>query len=595
MPLDLQTRAEFRPATLDRKARTVELILSTGASVERWDMSGRFLEQLEISERAVDLSRLPVPLLDGHRQDGVESILGVVESARIEAGQLVGKVRLSARQEALLDDIEAGIITSVSIGYQVEKVAEHTDNDGRKVRKVIRWQLMEASFVSVAADPKARVRSSEMDTQTTTAAQAVTTTTPPAAQTRAQVNAEIRALARTVNLGAAEADTLIDREATVEEARAELMAIAQRRQNTTPIVTAMHPIDSPTAVRTRMAEAVVARCDARHKPSEAARPFMEMTLVDMLRDLGIRAGHFSTTTPINEMLQRMHVTPDFPLLLGDTMNRVMQSDYQAAPATLKATGRQSTNRDFRARTKIKLSEAATLLPQPEGAEVQYSTLEEAKETIKLDTYARGFVISRQAIINDDLGAFNDMARKWGQAAVEFEGQFLVDMIVKNSGVGPTMDDGKALFHADHGNLAGSAAAITEASLGLARKAMRLQKGLTGKPINVTPKYLVVHPAKETEAEKVLAAIQPTKTADVNPFAGSLQLLVDARLPSETRWYVSADPAQIDGLEYCYLQGEEGPQVFTEVGFDVDGVKMKVRLDFGAAFLDWRGWYMNPGA
>lgn len=593
MPLDLQTRAEFRPATLDRKQRTVELILSTGAPVQRMGIDGPFTERLRISAEAVDLSRLPVPLLDGHRQDGVDSILGTLEAARIEDGQLVGRVRLSARRADLLDDIEAGVIRSVSIGYQIHSIDERTGPDGRKVRTATRWELMEVSFVPVPADPEARVRSNTMPDGTTTAP-AVTTQTPAATQTRAAVNAEIRALARTVNLGTAEADALIDREATVDEARAELMAIAQRRQTTTPTVTAVHQIDSPDAIRTRMVDALQARVNPRHTPSEAARPYVGMHILDLARELATRQGIATTGMSQAELVTRLHTISDFPLILGDTMNRELRTAYMAAPATLKTAARQRTNRDFRARTMLQLSEFPTLQRINEGGEYTYGTVAESRETVKLDTYGRALSASRALLINDDVGFLSDMPGKWGQATTEFEGQFLVDLITQNSGAGPTMSDGQPLFHSTHGNI-GTAAAITEAALSAARQSMRMQKGLTGKPINVTPRYLVVHPAKETEAEKLLAAIQPANTSDVNPFAGRLQLLVDARLPSANRWYVAADPAQIDGLEYAYLQGEEGPQVFTEVGFDVDGVKIKVRLDFGAAFLDWRGWYMNPGA
>jgi len=48
------------------------VILSTGAAVLRHGIEGAFTEQLEISADVVDLSRLPVPVpvLDGHRQDG---------------------------------------------------------------------------------------------------------------------------------------------------------------------------------------------------------------------------------------------------------------------------------------------------------------------------------------------------------------------------------------------------------------------------------------------------------------------------------------------------------------------------------------------
>ena len=64
--------------------------------------------------------------------------------------------------------------------------------------------------------------------------------------------------------------------------------------------------------------------------------------------------------------------------------------------------------------------------------------------------------------------------------------------------------------------------------------------------------------------------------------------------SATRWYLIADLAQIDGLEFAYLAGAPGPQIETQAGFRIDGIETKVRLDYGAGFVDWRGWYANPG-
>ena len=42
-------------------------------------------------------------------------------------------------------------------------------------------------------------------------------------------------------------------------------------------------------------------------------------------------------------------------------------------------------------------------------------------------------------------------------------------------------------------------------------------------------------------------------------------------------------------------GGEGAYIETRNGFDVDGVEIKCRLDFGAKAIDWRGLYKNPGA
>ena len=62
-----------------------------------------------------------------------------------------------------------------------------------------------------------------------------------------------------------------------------------------------------------------------------------------------------------------------------------------------------------------------------------------------------------------------------------------------------------------------------------------------------------------------------------------------------RWYVAADPGEIDGLEFAYLSGNEGPQVESRSGWDVDGVEIRVILDFGAGFIDHQGWFMNARA
>ena len=51
----------------------------------------------------------------------------------------------------------------------------------------------------------------------------------------------------------------------------------------------------------------------------------------------------------------------------------------------------------------------------------------------------------------------------------------------------------------------------------------------------------------------------------------------------------------DTIEYAYLEGQQGAYIETRNGFDVDGVEIKCRLDFGAKAIDWRGLYKNPGA
>ncbi|MBC7286008.1 MAG: peptidase U35, partial [Hoeflea sp.] len=232
-----------------------------------------------------------------------------------------------------------------------------------------------------------------------------------------------------------------------------------------------------------------------------------------------------------------------------------------------------------------LGESSDLEIVNELGEFKSGTMDESAETFKLATYGKIFGISRQALVNDDLGAFTQIPAKLGAAARAFESLQLVAKIEAN----PQLSDGIAVFDASgHGNAA-SAAASLDADLAAARLAMRSQTGLSGGLIDVTPRFVLVPPDLETDMEKALSAIQATKTNDVNPFA-ALSLVVEPRLASATKWYVVADPAMVDGLEFAYLEGAPGPQIESKVGFEVDGVQTKVRLDFGCGWIDHRGWY-----
>jgi hypothetical protein len=353
--------------------------------------------------------------------------------------------------------------------------------------------------------------------------------------------------------------------------------------------------EDPAIRCARIGEALYARANPAHDLSDAARPFYGLTMPEIARDMLKRSG-VSTVgmTPATLITRALHTTSDFSLILGDTVNRTLRAAYQSAPSGVKMLAKQSNARDFRAKRRLQLSEAPLPEKVSEAGEFTSGTLAEAEETYKLDTFGRIIAVSRQALINDDLGAFTDLSARIGVAAADFESQFLVDLLVKNAAAGPTMSDGRNLFHADHGNV-GAAGAPGLATFSEARQLMRRQKGLSGRIISVTPRYVMVPPELETVAEEALATIAPTRTDDVNVFSGKFALVVEPRLTNATRWYVTAAPAEIDGLEYAYLDGAPGPQIESRNGFELDGVQIKVRLDFGAGFVDWRGWFTNAGA
>jgi hypothetical protein len=407
---------------------------------------------------------------------------------------------------------------------------------------------------------------------------------------------EIRSAVRSAGLGDAFADDLVNRGVGLHEAQSVIFTQLQRRDG--PMIHNNAPYDNggtnaPTTIR-HMAEALAAR-HGGPAPSADAREYLHLRCVDMARACldrhGVTTRLLSPATIITRALG--HTSGDFPALLQQTGNRTLRQAYTAYVGGVRRIARESTAPDFRAKSRLMLGEAPQLVKVNEQGEVTYGTMAESKASYSLATYARIFGITRQALVNDDLGAFVDFSGRMGRAAAEFVAAQLAALLTSN----PTMADGVALFHANHANL-GTAAAIAIASLGEALKLMRLQKGLDGlTPIDATPRFLVVPAALEVIARQYVAQINATKASDVNPFTADLDVVVDPRLDasSATAWYVAADPAVVDTLEYSYLEGEPGPQIETRAGFTIEGVETKVRLDFGCGCLDFRGLVKNAGA
>lgn len=588
-------RAEILPKTLNEADRTVEIVWSTGADVRRQDFDGDFVERLSLDPTHVDLSRLSngASVLNAHQQRDAENVIGVVLEASVDGHEGRATIRLSARSsvEPILEDIKTGILRHVSVGYSVEEWVESTDpKSGERVRTAVQWTPNELSLVPVPADPGATVRAKEKSMPDTNSGVTLSD--------RAKLNREIRSIMNIAGLSSAVADELIDNGSTADQARQRAFDELAKRGGG-PIQTQTASIitdnEDPAVRAARMGEAVFARINPNHEPSEPSRQYFGHTFRDLAIDCLRRRGESVTALSTGSLVERgLHTTSDFPLIFGDAVGRTLRMAYEAAPQGIKTVAKQANARDFRAKSRIILGEAETLDWVGEGGEFRYGSMPEAAESYRIDTFGKIFAISRQAIVNDDLGAFADPARRFGQAAAEFEAQFLVDLLETGNGAGPVMSDGTTLFQSEHANLAETGGPPTPDAFSTCRKSMRLQKGLSGKPINVVPKYVLVPAELETEAEQALSTVTAAMTQDVNVFANGLTLIVEPRLSDSRRWYVAADPNQVDGLEYAYLEGEPGPQIETRVGFEIDGVQTRVRLDFGAGFVDWRSWFSNSG-
>ena len=578
-----------------------------------------WVEILGHKSSEVDLSRLNsgAPVLANHDRGATASTspmasIGVVDKAWIEDGVGRAEIRLSRRPEiaGLLQDIADGIVRNVSVGYQInERTLLRSHSDAPDEYRVTSWTPMEISLVDLPADATIGIgrsqnfevvqlpdsgdtqrKESTMDNKEQDQLNLDVIRREATAAERARVT-EINEAVRGLRLDQSFADELIAKDTSADEARRLAIAKAAERSNDTikpPMGHIETLVDEVETRRAGVEEALLHRYNpAQHKLSDNGKRFSGLSLIEIGRELLTQRGVDIRGMSRDQIATRaMLTTGDFPYILANVANKTLRQAYEAAPQTFKPFTRMVTAPDFKTIARTALGDSPTLEKVNEHGEYKYGSVSEARETYAIASYGKIVALTRQTLINDDLSAFTRLPEMFGRAAADLESDTVWGIITANA----ALADSIALFHASHGNLP-AGAAISVAQLGVCRAAMRVQTGLDGRKINVTPRYLLVPAALETIAQQFTSqAYAASASSSINPFAGALQVLAEPRLDtaSTTAWYMAADPAQIDTIEYAYLEGNQGVYLETKDGWEIDGVEFKARLDFGAKAIDFRG-------
>ena len=656
--LPLQMRQASLAASEGSDNRTFEVIFTTGATVRRYSFLNEetYDEELMVGGKNVRLDRLNAgaPVLDTHDDFSLSSVIGVVisGSARIEngIGKATIKIDAGAESEPILRKIRDGIIRNVSVGYRVHRYEVTREDGSVPIYRAVDWEPYELSLVPIPADAGASIRKSSREficelmqppqkettmTDTNLPDTNIPETPPvevpaapapapnpgaqpepddaPAPATPAEAVlsertriSEIQKITRAAQLPETLALRMVNDGTSIKKARKVVLDELARQGSQQPEIRSHVSIvrDEIDSIRAIAENALLHRHDPQtYKLDDGAREYRGMTLMEIGRDLLKRRGVDTRGMSKSEVAGTMlgletrgglHSTSDFANIVLNVANKTLRQAYDAAPQTFKPFARQVTAPDFKTIARVQLGDAPTLDKINESGEFKRGTVSDGKEQYALATYGKVVGINRQTIINDDLGAFTRLPEMFGRAAADLQSDTVWGIITANAAMG----DGTALFHANHANLSGTASTINVAALGEGRAGMRKQKGLNGRFINVMAKYLIVPAAIETVAEQFVTQtnIIYTKNSDYNPFANKLQVIAEPRLDAASliSWYLAADPSQIDTVEYCFLEGQEGVYLESRLGFDVDGLELKARLDFAAKAIDWRGFWKNPG-
>ena len=307
----------------------------------------------------------------------------------------------------------------------------------------------------------------------------------------------------------------------------------------------------------------------------------------------------NATTSDSEFMASM-TTSDFPILLKEGSKRILDHGFEKAATTWQLLVNRVAHPDFRPYTSVARQGVPANVWQPivEGGEPKDFTLSENGEVAKIESKAASFKITRQMLINDDLGAFTDMLSDFAQSANEHINACVYAFIeTRDAYAGYKTKDGKPLFDASHNNkFTGAASALSEDALFKVRTAMARQKDVFGNKIRVMPQFLIVPPELKDTAVKLMvssATLEANMNSGVkNILQGAYQIVSDPELENAKAWYLAAAKA----INFGYL-AETGGKPIIELADKsvVEGLHYQGVLDFAIYANKYQLIAQNVGA
>jgi hypothetical protein len=626
----IERSAFVRPTSANEEDRTIDLVIASENPV------GGYV--LRCAPDAVQLGEAPIPVMLDHASS-VDRMAGRLTGLRFEDEALVGRAQFVDAPGAEMgwQLARSGCAVSVRALFSAGDVVS-LNADADLVRS---WRLAHVALVPEGADTVCLTRSSDSTPMTTenagvdpvqAVAPEVAVETAPAAPEAAVERAaapaapatdvlemrrelEIRRAAGEARLPVETVDRLLqDTKGERDSVRWMMAVVREQRLAQERMSTAGHPAQIPVLSVQRDAgektlhgieRAVAYRAGAERELADEGRDFQHLSMKEIARELLELRGVNTRGMSVNQLVDRsFHSTSDFPNLMLNVASKSLIQAYSEEPQTWRPLARREDLPDFKEATEVDF--VGRMVPEKllEGGEYKSRTMVDGKRTWKIDTYAQKVMVTRQLIINDDLGALSRVPQVLGAGFAVLENNMAWELLTTGSvtsnqtyGGGATVGiDNKALFHQDHNNTGSGAIGI--AGMDTARQKLRKQKDAAGNYFGLEPAFLIVPPELEVTALQFLfpTGYAPSTLTGVNPFAGAVQLIVENRLSDDSTalWYLAARPNRVDLIKYGYLRGESGPTITTTEKRDPDGLQLLARFDFGVTLPHYAGFYRSTG-
>ena len=301
---------------------------------------------------------------------------------------------------------------------------------------------------------------------------------------------------------------------------------------------------------------------------------------------------------IRDVLEAAFSTMSLPGIMSNVANKFLLQGYNSVEASWQKISSTRNVSDFKTVTSYRMNGDMVFEQVAPDGEIKHGTVSEESYTNKVDTYGKMFSVTRQDIVNDDLGALTDIPRMIGRGY-----HLKLNALIWNEFL-----DNASFFTSGRGNLTTDALDID--GLETASIAFDEQEDPDGNPLLAQAKYLLVPPALYVTATNIFngVTVNETTTANVpspntNAFAGAYEIVKSQYLGdkfstggSDTAWYLLADPMDISTIEVAFLNGKQTPTVEqTDADFNTLGIQMRGWGDVGVNKQEYRGGVKSTGA
>ncbi len=293
-------------------------------------------------------------------------------------------------------------------------------------------------------------------------------------------------------------------------------------------------------------------------------------------------------------------TMSLPGILSNVANKELLQGFTEENEQWREIAATKSVSDFKQVTSYRMLDNMEYEELAPDGTIKHGEIGEETYTRQAKTYAKMFSLTRTDIINDDLGAFDDLRQRLGRGAKKKFNNIFWKTILNNS----------SFYTSGRGNY------ISGATTNLATDGVGLEQGVTSfrklrtptgdgkKRIGGRPDRLLIPPELEFIADRLYVSARINNDGpDANIHANKYRPIVVDWLSdpeftgfSATAWYLFRNPLDLASMTVSFLNGNQTPVVESaDADFNTLGVQFRGYHDFGCDQAEYLSGVKSKGA